>query len=107
MEEKKSIKTSLEPVTFEETKTKLDHKEENINDNKTNNYIIAEFETKIDNQTIRIINSFEEFRRDYIFTFDTKEKYNEKEIKDNCEIRIKFYKAIIKLELNAFYYFLI
>ena len=58
---------------------------ENINDNK--NYIIAEFEIKEDNETIRIINSYEEFiiendRDDY------KEYHNEKEIKDNCEIRI-------------------
>ena len=59
-----------------------------INDNKINNYIIAEFETKEDNQTIRIINSYEEARRENNRIIDKKEWYNEKEIKDNCEIRI-------------------
>ena len=60
----------------------------NINDNKINNYIIAEFETKEDNETIRIINSFEECRRENKWMGDIKEYYNEKEIKDNCEMRI-------------------
>ena len=56
--------------------------------NKINNYIIAEFETEEDNQTIRIINSFEDSRRDHTWMNDKKEYYNEKEIKEKCEIII-------------------
>ena len=44
----------------------------NINDNKINNYIIAEFETKEDNETIRIINSYEECCREYNLNVDEK-----------------------------------
>ena len=63
------------------------NKEKNINDNKINNYIIAEFETKEDNETIRIINSYEETRRENDWK-DEEEYHNEEEIKNNCEIRI-------------------
>ena len=56
--------------------------------NKINNYIIAEFETNEDNEEIRIFNSFEECRRFNGWMKDIKEEYNEKEIRDNCEIRI-------------------
>ena len=52
------------------------------------NNIIAAFETNEDNETIRIINSFEEFRRENILMKDEDEYHNEKEIKENCEIRI-------------------
>ena len=47
-----------------------------------NNYIIGELDIKEDNQKIRIINSYEQLSREgKIFKY-------EKEIKDNCEIRI-------------------
>ena len=60
-----------------------------IKDNKTkSNYIIAELEIKEDNETIRIINSYEEFKRENN-KGDLEEEYlNEKEIKENCKIRI-------------------
>ena len=51
------------------------------------NNIIAVFETNKDNEKIRIINSFEEFRRENRIE-DVDEYHNEKEIKENCEIRI-------------------
>ena len=50
--------------------------------NITYNYIIGELDIKEDNQNIRIINSYEQSNREYKF------KKNEKEIKDNCKIRI-------------------
>ena len=62
-----------------------------------NNYIIAEFDIKEDNQNIRIINSYENYIRENNFKFE-KEYENEKEIKDNCEI-------IINDELIPFSYF--
>ena len=56
------------------------------------NYIIAEIEIKEEdvNKKIQIINSFEEFkRRDKINGKEDDYKYeNEKEIKENCEIKI-------------------
>ena len=53
-----------------------------------NNYIIAEFDIKENNQNIRIINSYEQVYREYNLIDYKKEYENEKEIKDNCEIRI-------------------
>ena len=53
-----------------------------------NNYIIAEFDIKEENQKIRIINSFEEYCRENNFNKNVEKLKNEKEIKDNCEIRI-------------------
>ena len=55
---------------------------------KCSNYIYAIFQTNEDNETIRIINSFEEARREHFWIDDKEEYHNEKEIKDNCEIRI-------------------
>ena len=57
-----------------------------------NNYIIGEIEINEDNikKDIRIINTFEEAKRTYKW-YDEKDDYkykNEKEIKDNCEIKI-------------------
>ena len=55
-----------------------------------NNYIIGEIEINEDNinEDIRIINSFEEIQRQEIW-LDYKGDYeNEKEIKDNCKIKI-------------------
>ena len=43
------------------------------------NYIIGELDIKEDEQNIRIINSYKESNKEY---------ENEKEIKENCEIRI-------------------
>ena len=59
---------------------------------KNNNYIIAEIEIKENdlNKDIRIINSFEEYKRENEWK-DKKDDYkneNEKEIKQNCEIKI-------------------
>jgi len=65
--------------------------------NKKLNYIIAEIEIKEEDvgEDIQIINSFEEFKRNdkNNFIYDIKEKdyflyENEKEIKENCKIRI-------------------
>jgi len=54
-----------------------------------NNYIIGEFDIKENNQKTRIINSYEQSNREVKFDiFYKKENENEKEIKDNCEIRI-------------------
>ena len=53
-----------------------------------NNYIIAEFDIKEDNQNIRIINSYEQAKRENKNIEDKKEYENEAQIKDNCEIRI-------------------
>ena len=54
-----------------------------------NNYIIGEFNIKEDKQNIRIINSYEQFNREYKAIFQYKKEYeNEKEIKTNCEIFI-------------------
>ena len=58
---------------------------------KINNYIIGEFDIKEDNQNIRIINSYEQSNREssFIEYFKYEKSYeNEKEIKENCEIRI-------------------
>ena len=49
--------------------------------------IIAEFEIKEDIKEIRIINSYED-RREYTWIRYKVEYRNEKEIKENCEIRI-------------------
>ena len=51
-----------------------------------NNYIIGEFDIKKDNQNIRIINSYEESKRENKF-FEFK-NINENEIRYNYEIRI-------------------
>ena len=57
------------------------------------NYIKAELYIKEEdiNKDIRIINSFEEHKRNNIFIKDKEDDYkyeNEKEIKENCEIKI-------------------
>ena len=52
------------------------------------NYIIGELNVNEDNQNIRIINSYEQSNRENKFDEYKKENENEKEIKDNCEIRI-------------------
>ena len=62
----------------------IDNKGRNI----THNYIIAELYVKEDNQNIRIINSYEQSNREDKFIIYKKENENEKEIKDNCKIRI-------------------
>ena len=98
------------------------NKENKINKtNKQNkNYIISEIEIKeedIDNE-IRIINSFEEYKRkngkfDKILEEDYCLYENEKEIKDNCIIKINndiiyfnyFYKFKVKGKYNIEYIF--
>ena len=52
------------------------------------NYIIGELDIKEVGKKIRIINSYEESRRDNEYIEYKKEYENEKEIKENCEIRI-------------------
>ena len=57
-----------------------------------NNYIIAELDIEEENinKKIRIINSFEQFKREYELE-DEEEDYkyqNENEIKENCKIKI-------------------
>ena len=56
--------------------------------NITYNYITAELNIEEDNQNIRIINSYEQATRENKYIDYKKENENEKEIKDNCEIRI-------------------
>ena len=60
--------------------------------NYNNNYIIAEIEIKEKdiNKEIRIINSYEEYKRKYGLDYHENDyKYeNENEIKENCEIKI-------------------
>ena len=56
--------------------------------NITYNYIIGELDIKEDNQNIRIINSYEQSNRENNLYVYEKDNENEKEIKDNCEIRI-------------------
>ena len=58
------------------------------NKNTIKNYIIAEINIQKNNQNERIINSYEEADRNKKFIEYKKEYKNEKEIKDNCEIRI-------------------
>ena len=65
----------------------IDEKGRNIK-HITHNYIIAELYVKQDNQNIRIINSYEQSIRENEFDQYEKEKENEKEIIDNCEIII-------------------
>ena len=50
--------------------------------------IIAVFKTNEDNETIRIINTYEEYIRENKDSDRGNEFHNEKEIKENCEIRI-------------------
>ena len=59
-----------------------------IENTEINNCIIGEFDIKEDNQYIRIINSYEQSNREIKFHKYEKENENEKEIIENCEIRI-------------------
>ena len=65
-----------------------ERKEINDNENKINNFIVAEIDIKEDDQEERIINSYEQWHKDYSYNEYEKESENEKEIKENCEIRI-------------------
>ena len=84
-----------------------------INEKEINNYIIAEIDIKEDNKNIRIINSYEQYDKENHFIQYKKEYENEKEIKDNCEIRINdkiipfsyFYKFDKKGKYNNKYIF--
>ena len=58
-----------------------------INNNEIKNYIIGEFDIKKDNENIRIINSYEQYRKENNLQDLGKEYENEEEIK-RCEIRI-------------------
>jgi len=51
-------------------------------------YIESEIEIKEENEDIRIINSYEEWYKNYNWKEFKEEYCNEKEIKENCEIRI-------------------
>ena len=63
-------------------------KERKIKNNEMNNYIIGEFDIKEENKDIRIINSYEQYRKEHNYIKDLGEEYeNEKEIK-KCEITI-------------------
>ena len=71
-------------------------KEENLNNknqNKNQNYIMSEIMIDNDNSKIRIINSFEEYKRkngfcQHIKKEDVNKYENEKDIKNNCKIMI-------------------
>ena len=79
------------------------------------NYIEGEIKIEEENKDIRIINSFEQWYENYGYVLDEfKEEYcNEKEIKENCEIRINdeiipftyFYKFKNKGKYNIKYSF--
>ena len=62
-------------------------KEGKITINEINNYIIGEFDIKEENKNIRIINSYEQYRKEHNIKDLEKEYENEEEIK-KCEIRI-------------------
>ena len=62
-------------------------KEGKIIINESNNYISAEFDIKLDNENIRIINSYENFMKEHNYEYLEKEYENEEEIK-KCEIII-------------------
>ena len=88
----------------------LEYIKDNIKENKENiklNYIIAQINIKEEdiNKEIRIINSFEEHKRNGYVDFIEKKDYylyeNEKEIKDNCKIRINNN----NIDFNYFYKF--
>ena len=70
----------------------------NLVQEKNNNYIIAQFNSKKDNEQIRIISSYEQYYRENIVIKYEKEYENEKEIKDNCKI-------IINNHIRPFGYF--
>ena len=77
---------------YKEIINNIDKKEMIILAYNINNYIIGEIEINEDNinEDIRIINTFEEIKRQYK-RGDKEDDYkyeNEKEIKDNCEIKI-------------------
>ena len=86
---------------------------------KNENYILAEINIEEENinKDIRIINSFEEFKREYNdLDYEEEDDYkyrNEKEIKDNCIIKINnrkikfqyFYKFKEKGKFNIKYSF--
>ena len=61
----------------------IDKEGKYINNNENNNYIIAEFDIKEDNKNIRIINSYEQFCREYKLEYKN-ESENEKEMNENC-----------------------
>ena len=78
-------------IEFQKIKNNLliiNEEGEIIENNDINNYIMAEFDIKEDNRYIRIINSYEQRKREDNFYKYEKECKNEKEIKENCEIRI-------------------
>ena len=55
---------------------------------KKENYIESEIQIKEEYKSIRIINSYEEWNKNNVWDTFKKECCNEKEIKENCEIRI-------------------
>ena len=60
------------------------------NKNNNKNYIIAEIYINDENinKDIRIINSYEQYKRENSFIKDEYKNYNEKEIKENCLIKV-------------------
>ena len=87
----KDIKEIILDKNIENKYKKIMNIYEKMN-NKYNNYIIAEFEIKQDdlNENIRIINSFEHCKKEEEWEDedDDCKCENEKEIKENCEIKI-------------------
>ena len=78
-----------------------------------NNYIVGEIEVKEENEEIRIINSSEEYYKNTVFFDCLEDCSNEKEIKDNCIIKINgeiipfsyFYKFKKKGKYKIEYFF--
>ena len=109
--------TSIKNTNLNETNINMHEtniKNTNINKN-INNYIECEIKIEEENKDIRIINSYEHWYENYGYVLDEfKEEYcNEKEIKENCEIRINdeiipftyFYKFKNKGKYNIKYSF--
>ena len=81
----------FKPIKNNEIMLKYQKELDKLSNKENNNYIIAEIEIKEAdiNKDIRIINSYEQCRREYnLFIKDDNSYENEKEIKENCEIKI-------------------
>ena len=85
----KNLESNIKINEFEFNKNE-NNKINTLEEKSSNNYIIAEIEIKEEdiNKDIRIINSYEQYKREYYWEDNKKDYENEKEIKENCEIKI-------------------
>ena len=122
-----NYKIKIDKEKKDKNKNKKNTKKINIISNPNPNYILRRFDIEepsqieaIDNRpnyidgvlnisqndinkNIRIINSFESFKRKHPYTQFNKEMINEKEIKDNCQLTIdgKDYKFFYFVRINS------